>query len=82
MKIDLNSLRADRLKCLNWKNIKPKWEMIKNLPRLDDIEVTLGDTIYIKSNSISKEQKSYIDSVALSLLPWEKAHLIYFNTIY
>ncbi len=56
---------------------KTKWEMIKNLPRLDDIEVTLGDTIYIKSNSISKEQKSYIDSVALSLLPWEKGHLIY-----
>jgi tRNA (mo5U34)-methyltransferase len=80
MKIDLNSLRADRLKCLNWKNIKPKWEMIKNLPRLDDIEVTLGDTIHIKSNSISKEQKSYIDSVALSLLPWRKGPFNLFNT--
>ncbi len=51
-----------------------------NLPKLDDIEVTLGDTIYIKSSSISKEQKLYIDSVARSLLPWRKGPFKLFDT--
>jgi len=29
------------LRCINWKDIKPRWEMISELPNLNDIEVNL-----------------------------------------
>lgn len=83
MRINLNKIREDRLKCLNWRDIKPKWEIIKNLPKLDNIEVKLGDIIEINStSSISKEQITQIEYVAKSLLPWRKGPFNLFNAIY
>ena len=82
MTIDLNKIREDRLKCLTWRDIKPKWEMIKNLPNLEDVRVELGDVIEIDSNLISKDDIFYIERVAKSLLPWRKGPFRLFNTIH
>jgi len=82
MIINLNKIREDRLKCLNWKNIKPKWEMIENLPKVDDIRVNLGKTIEITSNSIKSEDVEYIRGVAKSLIPWRKGPFRLFDTIF
>jgi len=82
MIIDLNKIREDRLKCLNWKDIRPKWEMIESLPKLDDIEVNLEDIIEINSNSISKEQIAQVERVARNLLPWRKGPFKLFNNIF
>ncbi len=40
--VDLDKLRADRQKCIEWKNIKPRWEAIKKLPIIDNIGFNLG----------------------------------------
>ncbi len=70
--IDLNKLRVDREKCIEWKNIKPRWEAIKGLPILSDIEVTLGASVDICSNSLSKEDEDYIYNTAKLIQPWRK----------
>jgi tRNA (mo5U34)-methyltransferase len=70
--IDLNRLRQERERCIEWKNIKPRWEAIKGLPTLDDIEVVLGDTIEIYSNTLSNNDKTYIYNSAKLIKPWRK----------
>ncbi len=70
--IDLDRLRKERERCIEWKNIKPRWEAIKGLPLLDDIEITIGNTIEIDSNSLSKEDEKYIYNTAKLIQPWRK----------
>ncbi len=70
--IDLDKLRADREKCIEWKNIKPRWEAIKGLPILDDIEIVLGKSVDIYSPSLSKEDEEYIYKSAKLIQPWRK----------
>ena len=45
--MNLDTIRKERLKCLNWKNIKPYWEAIQALPNPQDIQIKLHDTIEI-----------------------------------
>jgi len=70
--IDLDKLRQEREKCIEWKNIKPRWEAIKRLPKVDDIEIKIGDTIEVISHSLSKEDEKYIYDTAKLIQPWRK----------
>ena len=70
--IDLNKLRQEREKCIEWKNIKPRWEAIEGLPKINDIEIKIGDTIEILSNNLSKEDEKYIYETAKIIQPWRK----------
>jgi len=70
--IDLDKLRQERAKCIEWKNIKPRWEAIKGLPKVDDIEIKIGDTIEIISHSLSKDDEKYIYDTAKLIQPWRK----------
>ena len=70
--IDLNKLRQEREKCIEWKNIKPRWEAIKELPTVNDIEIKIGDAIEVISNNLSKEDEKYIYDTAKLIQPWRK----------
>jgi len=70
--MNLDLLRQEREKCIEWKNIKPYWKAVTGLPTVQDIEVKFGDTIEISSNSFSKEHEAYIYSAAKTVWPWRK----------
>ncbi|CAA6821802.1 MAG: tRNA (5-methoxyuridine) 34 synthase [uncultured Sulfurovum sp.] len=70
--IDLDKLRLERLKCLEWKNIKPYWEAIKTLPSPSNIEIKLSDTVQILSDDFSVEEEQSIYETAKLMHPWRK----------
>ncbi len=66
----LNSIKNERQKWLEWKNIKPLRQQLALLPKLE-CEFSLGDTVSISSDA-SSEQKKLIKDLAWSLKPWRK----------
>ncbi len=70
--IDLNKLRREREKCIEWKNIKPRWEAIRRLPKIDDVQIKIGDSIEIILNNLSLEDEKYIYDTAKLIQPWRK----------
>ncbi len=71
-RIDLNSLRQERLKSLEWKNIKPRWEAIKSLPNPSNIQIQLNDTVEISMDMLSDEDEKNIYNCAKLIEPWRK----------
>jgi tRNA (mo5U34)-methyltransferase len=71
-KIDLNSLRQERLKALEWKNIKPYWEAILALPKPETTEIKLGDSVEILTTGLSVEDEAHIYNSAKIMHPWRK----------
>ncbi len=71
-RVDLNSLRQERLKSLEWKNIKPRWEAIKSLPNPSNIQIQLNDTIEISMDMLSDEDEKNIYNCAKLIEPWRK----------
>jgi len=70
--VDIDKLREIREKCIEWKNIKPRWEAINKLPIVDDIKIELGKSVDIYSNSLSSEDEKYIYDTAKLIQPWRK----------
>ena len=70
--MDLDVLRQEREKCIEWKNIKPYWKAVTGLPTVQDIEVKLDDTIEISSVHFTKEDEDYIYTSAKTIWPWRK----------
>jgi len=70
--IDLNKLRREREKCIEWKNIKPRWEAIRGLPKINDVQIKIGDSIEIILNNLSLEEEKYIYDTAKLIQPWRK----------
>ncbi len=70
--MDLEYLREERQKWLQWKNILPLQEAIKNLPQYEDIEVKLGDSVEIILASLSATQAKQILDTAVLMKPWRK----------
>jgi tRNA (mo5U34)-methyltransferase len=76
--LDIDQLRDERSKWLEWKNIKPLRVALANLPKID-ASYHLGDTISIEG-SLSSKQKESIDTVATMLKPWRKGPFDLFGT--
>lgn len=71
--LDLEQLRQERLKCLEWKNIKPYWEAIASLPSFKLAELSLGDTVTVKfEEELSDKEERYIYETAKLMHPWRK----------
>jgi tRNA (mo5U34)-methyltransferase len=70
--MNLDTLRQERIKCLSWKNIQPLWEAIASLPAPKNIQLKLGDTVEILSDSFSEEEEASIYETAKLLIPWRK----------
>jgi tRNA (mo5U34)-methyltransferase len=71
-KLDLDLLRQERLKCLEWKNIKRYWETILALPNPSEIQIKLGDTVEILTTGLSPEEEQHIYDSAKLMHPWRK----------
>ena len=68
--MNLNDIREERKKWLEWKNIKPLREALTILPK-KETTFELHDTITIKGNFTIKEQET-IEKIAKLLKPWRK----------
>jgi tRNA (mo5U34)-methyltransferase len=71
--LDIEQLRQERLKCLEWKNIKPYWEAIQSLPPFELNQVHLEDTVKVNfKEKLSVEDEAYIYDTAKLMHPWRK----------
>lgn len=70
--MDLNQLRNEREKWLEWKNIKPLIEALEALPKCKAKEVLYEDTIEIKLEDIMQEELANIEATARLMQPWRK----------
>lgn len=70
--MNLNHIREERLCWLEWKDIKPMREALLTLPKLSDMDYTLGDTVTINALHVSLEEREKIKNCALALMPWRK----------
>ena len=71
-KIDLDRLRQERLRCLEWKNIKPLWEAINALPSPQNSKITLGDAVEIVPEKLTDKEEQFIYDTAKLIQPWRK----------
>lgn len=65
--MDIQQIKQEREKWMEWKNIAPLRDALKKLPECD-CEVTLGDTVTIKA---PLDQKLIYDTAKL-MMPWRK----------
>ena len=68
----LDRIREERVKCIEWKNIKPIWKAINSLPKVDDIRVEIDSVISIYSDSFTEDDEKVIYSTAKLMQPWRK----------
>ncbi len=68
----LDRIREERVKCIEWKNIKPIWKAINSLPKVDDIRVEIDSVISIYSDSFTEDDENIIYSTAKLMQPWRK----------
>lgn len=70
--MDLEALRTERQKCIEWKNIKPHWEAIAKLPRITFMKIRLEDVVTIDSPDFTEADQQTIYETAKAMLPWRK----------
>ena len=71
--MDLEAVRAERRKWLEWKNIAPLIKGIDALPRPRVLSRIYGDTVTAELDpDYEAEHAGVIESVARSLMPWRK----------
>jgi tRNA (mo5U34)-methyltransferase len=68
---EIESIRQERLKWLNYKDIAPLWQEINKLPDYDT-KNSFGDTITITTQELNKDQQKQINELALAMKPWRK----------
>jgi tRNA (mo5U34)-methyltransferase len=67
--MDLNAIRAERLKWMEWKNIAPVRSALNSLPSVDTT-YTLSDVVTLSSDENVDIQS--IENVARMMMPWRK----------
>ncbi|MFA5215604.1 tRNA 5-methoxyuridine(34)/uridine 5-oxyacetic acid(34) synthase CmoB [Sulfuricurvum sp.] len=67
--MDLNAIRAERLKWMEWKNIAPVRSALNSLPSVDTT-YTLSDVVTLSSDE--KVDIQSIENVARMMMPWRK----------
>jgi tRNA (mo5U34)-methyltransferase len=70
--MNLDTLRQERLKCLDWKNIKPYWEAIQALPKTKNTQIKLSNTVEMIPDAFSDEEERFIYDAAKLMHPWRK----------
>ncbi len=78
--IDIDKIRTDRLKWYEWKNIKSLRESLATLPKIKNVNFSLGDIIKIDSTELSSKQKEEIKTLTWELRPWRKGPFELFDT--
>ena len=71
-KNDLDKLREERLRCLEWRNIKPLWEAIQSLPTPRNSKIILGNSVEMLPDNLTDKEEQFIYNTAKKLHPWRK----------
>ena len=81
--MNLEELKNKKIKCLEWKNVKPwcdKIQEVKDTIILNDIKIDLGDCINIGEKSdLSNEEFVLLTQCAKMLIPWRKGPFTLFG---
>ncbi|MDD5405712.1 MAG: tRNA 5-methoxyuridine(34)/uridine 5-oxyacetic acid(34) synthase CmoB [Sulfurovaceae bacterium] len=68
---NIESIRQERQKWLNFKDIAPLWLEIKKLPDYET-KNSFGDIITITTQELNQDQQDQINKLALAMKPWRK----------
>jgi len=75
MKLDLDLVRLERAKWLEWKNIKPMRDALKNIKHIqsDDLNLSYGDWVSATSSkALIDKDMNILKESAKALIPWRK----------
>ncbi|WP_331775816.1 tRNA 5-methoxyuridine(34)/uridine 5-oxyacetic acid(34) synthase CmoB [Sulfurospirillum sp. 1612] len=78
--MDLNTIRKEREKWNEWKNIKPLREHLAALPNIQPSRVSFSDIITLEESTLQETEKKKIDALAWMLRPWRKGPFNVFGT--
>lgn len=73
--MNIEELKKERQKCLEWKNVKPWYEQLKQIHSIkkDNIDIENGDWFSVgKKEDLTKEEFELIQKTAKTLIPWRK----------
>ncbi len=76
--MDLNEIRIQRKKWMQWKNIAPIYNIVQELPQAD-VTMTLGDTVTLSSNDAIDHKQ--IHTTAKMMMPWRKGPFDLFSVL-
>ncbi len=72
---NIETIKAKKNKAYSWKNIRPIYEAVQKVKKLEiqDIKVSLGDTVQIQTaQDISTQDIQTIQKALALLIPWRK----------
>ena len=70
--MQLDSIRQERLKWLEWKDIAPMREALDSLPLIENITASFDNTVSIDALHVNDKNKETIKQCALAMRPWRK----------
>jgi len=72
--MNLNNIRQERKKWLQWKNIIPMRKALANIQQLDtnNISIDIDNDWVTAISEISQEQKQFLNENLQALIPWRK----------
>ncbi len=73
--MNLNNIRNERKKWLEWKNIKPMRDAVENIKHINtsNVDINLNDWVTAKSkDKLSNEDFTTLENSAKALIPWRK----------
>ena len=70
--MNIEAIIQERASWLTWKNIAPIREALAGLPEIDDVEVSIGDCVTIRSDAATPAQVEAVERVARMMMPWRK----------
>jgi len=70
--MQLDSIRQERLKWLEWKDISSMREALNSLPLIENITASFDNSVSIDALHVNDENKETIKQCALAMRPWRK----------
>ena len=70
--MDVEKIIEERKSWLGWKNIAPLRQALAELPRIEEVEVTLGAWVTLSSPHAGEEERRRIEHAARMMKPWRK----------
>ena len=73
--MDIEKLKLKKVKCLEWKNVKPWVDQLNRLKEMDisSDDISLKDSVCIgKAEELNEEERAILLETAKTLIPWRK----------
>lgn len=74
--MNIEQLKKKKTDCLEWKNVKPWWDKVKevqNTINIEELEIKLEDWVTIGSrDNLTDEQFTLLEEASKILIPWRK----------